>query len=227
MFNEFKHIGVDFDAPEQVQTYESRQKTNLVDDRELIERLGISAGHSVIEFGCGTGSFVLAAAEVGAAVIAVDISQSMLKFAQTKANELGISGIEFVQSGFLSYSHSEAPVDFIVTKFAFHHLPDFWKTVALQRLHAMLKSNGKFYLEDVVFSFNPQDYEAALENWIERVSSDSGDGFSRADFEIHIREEYSTFGWMLAGMLKQVGFQVEEANYYALTYADYLCAKVG
>lgn len=224
MFNEFKHVGVDFDAPEQVQTYESRQKTNLVDDRELVKRLGISAGHSVIEFGCGTGSFALAAAEVGAKIVAVDISQPMLAFAQAKVSELGISGVEFVQGGFLSYHQGEA-VDFVITKFAFHHLPDFWKVIAFQRIHAMLKSNGKFYLEDVVFSFNPQNYEAALEGWINRVSSESGNGFSRADFEMHIRDEYSTFGWVLEGMLKQTGFHVVEVDYYAPTYAEYLCAK--
>ncbi|NJN87012.1 MAG: hypothetical protein HC881_12850 [Leptolyngbyaceae cyanobacterium SL_7_1] len=44
LYNEFEHIGVDFDAPEQVQTYESRQRTNLDDDRELVQRLGISTG---------------------------------------------------------------------------------------------------------------------------------------------------------------------------------------
>jgi hypothetical protein len=50
LFNDFKHIGVDFDAAEQVRTYESRQKTNLADDRELVKRLGITAGQTVVEF---------------------------------------------------------------------------------------------------------------------------------------------------------------------------------
>lgn len=225
MFNEFKHIGVDFDAPEQVLTYESRQNTKLADDRELVKRLGISAGHSVIEFGCGTGSFVLAAAEVCAEIVAVDISQPMLDFAQMKMNEFGALGVEFVRSGFLSYRHQGETVDFVVTKFALHHLPDFWKTIALQRIHALLKSNGKFYMEDVVFSFDPQSYEVALEEWIDRVSSDSGNGFTRADFEMHIRDEYSTFGWVLEEMLKQAGLRIVEVDYYAPTYAEYLCAK--
>ncbi|NJL22566.1 MAG: class I SAM-dependent methyltransferase [Leptolyngbyaceae cyanobacterium SM1_3_5] len=220
-FNEFKHVGVDFDDVEQAQTYEARQKTKLAEERELVQRLGIAAEHTVIEFGCGTGIFALAAAEAGANVIAIDISKAMLNFAQAKVNERNLQA-EFVQSGFLSYQ-PQAPVDFVVTKFALHHLPDFWKAVALQRIHAMLKLGGKFYLEDVVFSFDLNSHETALNDWIDRVSSDSGNGFSRSDFEMHIRDEYSTFGWVVETMLRQAGFNRVEVDYYALTYAEYLC----
>lgn len=76
-FDEFKHVGVDFDDVEQVQTYDARQKTKLAEERELVQRLGIAAEHAVIEFGCGTGIFALAAAEIGANVIAIDISKTM------------------------------------------------------------------------------------------------------------------------------------------------------
>lgn len=44
-------------------------------------------------------------------------------------------GIEAVEGGFLTYEHEGEPVDLVHTRNALHHLPDFWKAVALARIH--------------------------------------------------------------------------------------------
>ena len=44
------------------------------------------------------------------------------------------------------------------------------------------------------------------------------------DFETHVREEYSTFTWIIEGMLDRVGFEVE-SNYLSPTIAEYICRK--
>ena len=226
IYDEFKHIGVDFADPQQVQSYDARQQTNLDNEKRLVERLKIGAGATVIEFGPGTCAFSLAAAMAGAQVIAVDISQAMLDYGRSKAESAGCANIQFVHAGFLTYDHhQQAPVDFVVTKFAFHHLPDFWKAVALRRIYALLKPGGVFYLQDVVFSFPSADTEQYINHWINAITSDPDGSFSRADFEMHVRDEYSTFGWILEGLLRNEGFQVSEANYYHSTYAEYLCVK--
>ncbi|MCA0457260.1 MAG: methyltransferase domain-containing protein [Chloroflexi bacterium] len=223
-YDEFRHFAVDFDDPQQVAAYDARQGTKLAGERELVRRLGITAGQQVVEFGTGTGAFAQAAAEVGASVIAVDISPAMLAYAEKRAAEAGLSErTSFVREGFLSYKHNGAPADFIVTKYAFHHLPDFWKGIALNQFAAMLKPNGKFYLEDVVFSFSPDAVESSIEAWIDRVGS--GQSFSRADFAGHVRDEYSTYGWILEGLIERAGFGVVERDYTAPTYANYLCMK--
>lgn len=223
-YDEFKHIGVDFADPQQVAIYDARQHTNIERQQQLVQRLGIRNSDRVIEFGPGTGAFSIAAASVGASVIAVDISQAMLDYASRQAVERGLQNIEFVRSGFLSYQHQGLPADFVVTQFAFHHLPDFWKMIALHQIHNMLKPGGQFFLRDVVFSFQPADYEASINVWIDSVASESGDGFSHADFEMHVRDEYSTFGWILEGMLQRTGFSANAA-YTSPTYAEYTCTK--
>jgi hypothetical protein len=43
---------------------------------------------------------------------------------------------------------------------------------------------------------------------------------------MHIREEHSTFGWIIEGMLRQAGFAIEEADYFAPEYAQYFCRKI-
>jgi ubiquinone/menaquinone biosynthesis C-methylase UbiE len=197
VYDEFKHIGVDFADPQQVQTYDERQQTSVEAEKRLVARLNITLGAHLIEFGPGTGAFSFVAALAGAQVISVDISQAMLSYGRARAERAGLTNIQFVQSGFLSYQHEGAPADFVVTKFAFHHLPDFWKALALRRIYDSLKPGGVFFLRDVVFSFQPQDAGSEIERWIGSVASEGGSGFSRADFEMHVRDEYSTFGWLL------------------------------
>lgn len=223
-FDEFRHFAVNFDDPDQVAAYDARQGTKLEEERALVQQLGIAGKQRVVELGTGTGAFALAAAEAGAQVIAVDISPAMLDYARNRASLSGLSEqITFIQAGFLSYEHYAQPADFVVTKYAFHHLPDFWKGIALSRIAAVLSPGGTFYLEDVVFSFNPAEAQVHLENWITHVAD--GQSFSRADFAGHIREEFSTWGWVLEGLLKQAGLNIVQRNYPSPTYAQYRCIK--
>jgi ubiquinone/menaquinone biosynthesis C-methylase UbiE len=148
-YNEFRHIGVDFSDLEQVLTYDERQQTKLEEERALVKTLGIASGQVVVEFGCGTGTFALAAAETGAQVIAVDVSQVMIAYASRQASKAGLN-IQFVNAGFLTYEHTGAPAHFVVSKYALHHLPDFWKSIALARIYNLLGDGGQLYLEDVI-----------------------------------------------------------------------------
>ncbi len=179
----------------------------------------------MIEIGTGTGNFAVEAALAGARLYAVDVSEAMLSYARQKATAANAMNIEFYHAGFLTYEHTAEPVDFIVTKFAFHHLPDFWKMVGLLRMNSMLKPGGVFYLRDVVFSFEAAEYTSHIDAWIERMAKPAGEGFTKADFEMHVREEHSTFAWILEGMLKRSGFEVVEKDYQSTVYAQYMCRK--
>ena len=48
-------------------------------------------------------------------------------------------------------------------------------------------------------------------------------GFSQEEFETHVREEYSTFAWVLEGLLERAGFQILERAYPAQENAEYTC----
>ncbi len=71
-------------------------------------------------------------------------------YAKQKAHAMGISNIAFSQAGFLSYEHNGYPLDLIVSNLALHHLPDFWKMIALKRIYQLLKNGGTFYLGEPV-----------------------------------------------------------------------------
>ena len=220
-YDEMRQVGVDFENVDQVAQYDAKQGSDRDAERELVERLGIASGHVVIDLGCGTGSFAREAARAGARVHAVDVSQAMLDFVQGAALREGIPNLQVEHSGFLTLNASPDSVDVVVSRFALHHLPDFWKQVALLRLCQVLRPTGKLYLRDVVFSFEAELYESSVEAWLQRMPELSG--FSRQDFETHVSEEYSTFAWVLEGFLERAGFEVVEKSYPAPEYAEYLC----
>jgi ubiquinone/menaquinone biosynthesis C-methylase UbiE len=100
-----------------VEAFDRNQRSSSEQaEQALIEWLGISAGHTVIDLGAGTGTFAIQAGKAGAYVHAVDVSPTMLAYAQKKACAANAENVEFHHAGFLTYEHQGNPVDFIVTK---------------------------------------------------------------------------------------------------------------
>ena len=89
------------------------------------------------------------------------------------------------------------------------------------RVASMLRAGGRFFLRDVVFSFAAGDYEAGAERWISEMTG-RGAGWPREAFETHLRDEHSTYAWIMRGLLERAGFAVEEDR-WAPAYADYDC----
>lgn len=224
-YDEFHGFALDFHDPVQVKLYDGQQGTVLDAESQMVRFLEISEKDTLIEYGAGTGAFVEAAARVCRHVHAVDVSRAMIEYASKRLGKLGLSNVTFHHAGFLTYEHGDALADFVVTKFALHHLPDFWKIVALGRINRFLRLGGSFYLEDVVFSFEPESYNIAIQQWIDQAS-ESGISFSKEDFEGHARDEYSTYSWMLEAIIQRAGFAILESKFLSPTIATYSCEKV-
>ena len=225
-YDDLRQVGLDFEDSAEVEAYERNQRTNAAQDRVLLDQLGIGAEHVVIDIGCGTGAFALEAARRCRTVYAVDVSAGMLAFARKRAAGHGLSNIEFRHGGFLSYVHDGPPADIIVTKYAFHHLPDFWKGIALVRMNGMLRTAGRLFISDVVFSFPLSEHRREIDAWIARMARPAGDGFTAADFATHVRDEHSTYDWIIEGLIERAGFRIDRKVRWDAIYADYLCAKI-
>lgn len=224
-YDEFKQVGRDYGSQSEVDVYDSSHadfRDIKGESNRVLDLLAIKEGETIIDFGSGTGTFAIEAARRGASVHAVDISQAMLARAKVKADQEGVSGIEFHHAGFLTYDHPEDSVDAIVTTFAFHHLPDFWKGIALRRLHRMLKQGGQFYMHDVIIEEG--DSFGNIARFIERLEEAGGD-FLREDAEGHFRDEYSTYDWVMDGLFSRSGFRIKQRHFDGGIIGTYLCKK--
>ena len=116
--------------------------------------------------------------------------------------------------------------DDIKTSRGLAEVPNFWKAIALRRVACVLGTGGVLYLRDLVFAFEPDDAEARLERWLARAAERPEDGWTRAELETHLRDEHSTFAWLLEPMLERTGFAIERAEHDPLgIYAAYVCTK--
>jgi SAM-dependent methyltransferase len=165
-------------------------------DVTLLRELGLGQTSTLVDLGAGTGLLAAAIAPFAGRVVAVDPSPA------------------------------SPAADFVYTRNALHHLPDFWKGIALARMRDLLSDSGTLVLRDIVHAFEPGESEAVLAAWYDAAPADPADGWTAAELECHVRTEHSTFTWLLEPMLERAGFEIHDAWYSeSRTYARYVCAK--
>ena len=196
-----------------VARYDAKMDAGAAGEVALLQELGLSADSLVVELGAGTGQFTVEVAPVCARVVAVDVSPVMLDRLRGKALARGLANVDVIHAGFLSYEHGRPPADFVYSRFALHHLPDFWKAIALERLRGMVRPGGVVRLWDVVYCFSASEAPERIEAWCATGGGEVEGEWSRAELEEHVRDEHSTFNWLLEPMIEHAGFEIARAEY--------------
>ena len=217
-YNERRQIGLDT----AIASICDRHNDSDVRARAALTMLGVQRGWRVADIGCGNGVLACQAALMGAEVDAIDISPAMLALAEIQARDRKVA-IRTQPAGLLSFAYQPNSYDLIVSEFTLHHLPDFWKAVALSRIFCALKPASSFYLRDIVFTGNLDGRERDVEQWAD--FNIRNHDFSRDSVVSHMRDEYSTFGWVIERMLADVGFTLVSADYHAPLHGTYLLRK--
>jgi len=125
-----------------------RWDSSLYDDRhsfvwkkgaDLIELVAIAPGERVLDLGCGTGHLTAKIADLGAEVIGLDSSPSMI--AQARQN---YPKLKFILADARDFSF-ETPFDVVFSNAALHWIPEADRVVAC--VVRSLKPGGRFGLE--------------------------------------------------------------------------------
>jgi SAM-dependent methyltransferase len=218
--DERTHAGPEHLDPEYVSTYDAKTKLDLEASLVLLRRHGLGQDATLVDLGCGTGLLAAAAAAEARRVIGVDTSPAMLEVA------LGRSGsVEWVEAGFLTYQHEGDVPQLVHSRNALHHLPDFWKGVALARLHDLVAPGGVLVLRDLVYDFEPSEADRRIEEWLAGAASTPAEGWTRGELEQHVRDEHSTFAWLHEVLLDHAGFEIVEREVRGGIYATYVCRR--
>ena len=217
-YNERNRMGIE---PAVASIYDSHEDADLR-ARAALKTLGVQRGWRIADIGCGNGVLATEAALMGADVDAIDISPAMLALAEIQARDRKVA-LRTQSAGLLSFAYQPNSFDLIVSEFALHHLPDFWKAVALSRIFCALKPGSNFYLRDIVFASMPDGPERDVGQWAD--FNIKNHPFSRDSVVTHMRDEYSTFGWVIERMLTEVGFTLVSVDYHAPLHGTYLLRK--
>ncbi len=227
MRDETRPLGVDWTDPVQADRWERLSASLWNDDasiRRLVTKLGLRAHHTVLDMGAGSGAFAVAAARTCAKVYAVDLSPAMLELAVRRARDAGADNVEFRRASLLTYDHDGPLLDIIVCQATLHHLPDFWKFIALRRMARLLREGGTLYLSDAVYSFSPDNYEQEFQRILRNLERAGGPDLA-ADAARDFREEFMTLDWIMEVLLLRAGFVIDEASYEGGVAATYRCLK--
>lgn len=217
--DELAHAGPEHLDAAYVAAYDKKSPTDWSEDVATLQAHGVGATSTVVDLGAGTGAFARAIAPHVARVVAVDVSEPMVEWMRAH-------GVEAVRAGFLSYEHEGNPPDAVFTRNTLHHLPDFWKAIALERLARLLRPGGVLRLRDLVYSFEPCEADAAIDSWLAAAPDDAAAGWTAAQLAEHVREEHSTLTWLLEPMLEHAGFEIRDRWLSPTrTYAAYTCVR--
>jgi len=201
-YDEMKFSGVDFSQMEEVAAYDDKHKKfrdYAKASEEIIQRLSLNSNSIAVDLGCGTGAFAIHAANKCRTIYAVDASAAMLAYCRKQAEQKGLSNIVYCHSGLLSYEHGAELADAAVCVAVLHHLPDFWKQVALTRFCGMLKPRGRLLLFDIVFPSDKNNLQCEIDDWIKAVET-LADARLKQDAIIHVKNEFSTY---MTGLWKE------------------------
>ena len=199
-----------------VARYDGKEDAGAVAEVASLRRWGLGPESVVVDVGAGTGQFTVAVAPACARVVAVDVSPPMLAALRARVTAAGLGNVDVVEAGFVTYRHQGQPADIVYSRYALHHLPDFWKGVGLARLRRALRPGGVLRLCDVAYRFDPADAPERIEAWC-ATGTDGGTevegAWSRAELEEHVRDEHSTYTWLLEPLIERAGFAIEDATY--------------
>jgi ubiquinone/menaquinone biosynthesis C-methylase UbiE len=128
-----------------------RNKDRLLSDdrqtklqpRALLRSLGLKAGDTVADIGCGPGFFTLPAAEIvgpDGVVVAADIQGEMLTTVRVRAAEQGLTNVRLAKT-----SETELPLpaqsfNLVIAAFVLHEVPKH--ATFLRKMGRLLKSGG-------------------------------------------------------------------------------------
>ena len=116
--------------------------------RRKIDKIDLQPGYTVLDYGCGTGSYSIPAAKVvgeSGNIYAADIHPIAIEKVSNKAKKRGLNNITTILTD-CETNLNENAIDRIILFDLFHNISDREKL--LKELHRVLKPDGKLVVDD-------------------------------------------------------------------------------
>lgn len=122
--------------------------------RQVLELASPREDEVVVDLGAGTGLLSLPVARRAAAVYAVDYSEPMLERLLERARANGLENVQTVVADMREVPLEDECASVVVSSYAFHHLRDDGKELALAEARRILRPGGRLVVCDMMFSLS-------------------------------------------------------------------------
>ncbi|MDR6552644.1 methyltransferase domain-containing protein [Paenibacillus qinlingensis] len=139
----FDHLASEHD--QLVQENQRKYKDYEEALRLIVKWVSPVRGERGLDIGTGTGNLAGRLIVEGVVMAGVDQSIEMLKKCQRKFPEM-----ETKLGNFLALPYLDGKFDFVVSSFAFHHLTDDQKRLAIKEMRRVLKPHGRICIADLM-----------------------------------------------------------------------------
>jgi ubiquinone/menaquinone biosynthesis C-methylase UbiE len=120
----------------------------------IVELAEPTADDCVVDLGAGTGLVSLAVAPHVHEVAAVDISARMIERLEALAAADGIRNLRVLEADLRVLPLEDEWATLVVSNYAFHHLDDVGKELALSEARRVLRPGGRLVVCDMMFSLS-------------------------------------------------------------------------
>lgn len=117
----------------------------------VVEKAQPASSDRVVDLGCGSGQVTLELAPHVAEVLAVDISDEMIRLLLEKATAAGVGNITGRATPLEKLELVPASVDVIVSNYVLHHLRDADKPALVKDAFGWLRPGGRLVIGDMMF----------------------------------------------------------------------------
>jgi ubiquinone/menaquinone biosynthesis C-methylase UbiE len=120
----------------------------------VVELAEVRPDDYAVDLGAGTGLLALALAPLVQELVAVDISERMLERLDDRAAADGVSNVEPLVADLRRLPLEDECATLVVSNYAFHHLDDPGKELALAEARRILRPGGRLVICDMMFSLS-------------------------------------------------------------------------
>jgi ubiquinone/menaquinone biosynthesis C-methylase UbiE len=141
---------------ERVEAWEdvAASRTFLAIRERIVELAEPRSDDSAVDLGAGTGLLTLALAPRVREVVAVDISERMLERLDDLAIADGVHNVDPLVADLRRLPLEDESATLVVSNYAFHHLDDLGKELALAEARRILRPGGRLVICDMMFSIS-------------------------------------------------------------------------
>ncbi|NMM64323.1 methyltransferase domain-containing protein [Clostridium sp. P21] len=151
---------------------------------ELVEKLD-RKNSKILEIGVGTGNLASKFLNNNYEIIGIDQSREMLSVAKEKYPKLKVRLGEF-----LKIPYDNKSFDIIISTYAFHHLNENEKCIAIQEMIRVLKDNGAVIIGDLMFESKDSEEKILKDLSQEQIDEIKDEYYSYINL---LRDEFSKY----------------------------------
>lgn len=129
---------------------------------EVVALAAPAASDRVVDLGAGTGLLSLAIASQVEHVLAVDSSEAMLVRLHASRLRLGVENVSTRVADLRRLPLRDESVSLVISNYAFHHLDDAGKELALAEARRVLVPGGRLVICDMMFRLSLRQRDRAI-----------------------------------------------------------------